>query len=211
MPPMTRRELVRLILAAAGATRSGAGGTPSAAQTSKPSAPAVSKGITLRVMAYPFPVTQMIRDSRAEYEKQTGVKVEWDEAPWNEALSKQMAELVARTGRYDLFTIEGMWVGQEAGTGQLLELDEMIGKAGGALDWEDFVPKRRQLFVYKGKVIGLPLETNITMAAYRKDVFEQAGIKPPAKGTGYTHEEWLGIMKRLHKDGQVGTAWPLCR
>ena len=209
MPRMTRRELVRLILAAAGAgPLAAASRTPSAAQT-KPATPAVSKGVTLRVMAYPFPVTQMIRDSRAEYEKQTGVKVEWDEAPWNEALSKQMAELVAKTGRYDLFTVEGMWVGQEAGTGQLLELDEMIGKAGAALDWEDFVPKRRQLFVYKGKVIGLPLETNITMAAYRKDVFEQAGIKPPAKGTGYTYEEWLGIMKRLHKDGQIGTAWPL--
>lgn len=172
-------------------------------------APALQKGITLRVMAYAFPVTSMIRDSRAEYEKQAGIKIEWDEAPWNEALSKQMTELVTKTGRYDLFTLEGMWVGQEAGTGQLLELDDLIAKAGAALDWEDFVPRRRQLFMYQGKVIGLPLETNITMAAYVKDIFDQAGIKLPAKGAGYTHEEWLSIVKRLHKDGQIGTAWPL--
>lgn len=200
-----RRTFLKGAAAAGGAAA--IGGIPRMLTAAQ--APAAPKGISLRVMAYPFPVTQMIRDGRTEYEKQTGIKIEWEEAPWNEALSKQMAELVAKTGRYDLFTIEGMWVGQEAGTGQLLELDDLVAKAGTALDWQDFVPKRRELFVYKGKVIGLPLETNITMAAYRKDVFEQEGIKLPAKGSGYTHEEWLSIVKRLHKGGQIGTAWPL--
>lgn len=203
MTSMTRRKFV-VTTGATGALLA-AGRLPGAAQTPAPA----RKGVTLRVMAYPFPVTQMIRDARGEYEKQTGVRVEWEEAPWSDALSKQMAELVAKTGRYDLFTVEGMWVGQEAGTGQLLELDEQIAKAGAALDWEDFVPKRRGLFTYKGKVIGLPLETNITMACYRKDVFEQEGIKLPPKGSAYTHDEWLAIMKRLHKGDQIGTAWPL--
>lgn len=39
------------------------------AMVSAAQAPALRKGVTLRVMAYAFPVTAMIRDSRAEYEK----------------------------------------------------------------------------------------------------------------------------------------------
>ena len=45
-----------------------------------------------------------------EYEKQTGVKVEWEEVPYAELLSKQMAELIAKTDRYDLFNFSNKFV-----------------------------------------------------------------------------------------------------
>jgi ABC-type glycerol-3-phosphate transport system substrate-binding protein len=152
-------------------------------------------------------VTKAIRDMLPEYEKQTGIKVEWEEVPYHEALSKQMAELIARTDRYDIFTISNKFVGAEAGTGQLLALDDLIAKAGAALDWQDFMPKQRQMFAYKGKTYGVPLSSNIMMCAYRRDVFEQEGIKVPALGTSFTHSEWLSIVKRLTKNGQKGTSF----
>lgn len=198
MARMTRREFIRGTIAA------GSVGMMAAAASK---APAQMKGVTLRALVYPYPVTKAIRDMLPEYEKQTGVKVEWEEAPYAEALSKQMAELIAKTGRYDIFTISNKFVGAEAGTGELLVLDDLIAKAGAALDWQDFMPKQRQMFTYKGKGYGVPLSSNIMMCAYRKDVFDRAGIKVPPLGTSFTHGEWTNIVKRLTTDGQKGTSF----
>ncbi len=198
MPRMSRRDFIRGVVAA------GSVGALAAATTK---APAQLKGVTLRALVYPYPVTKAIREMLPEYEKQTGVKVEWDEAPFAEAQSKQMAELVAKTDRYDFFTTSNMWLGAEAGTGQLLPLDDPIAKAGAGLDWQDFMPKQRQMFSFKGKAYGIPLSSNIMMTAYRKDVFDQEGIKVPPLGTSYTHDEWLAIVKRLTKGKQKGTTF----
>ena len=193
MPRITRRDFIRGVAAVGGL---------GALSATASRAPAQTRGVTLRALVYPYPVTKAIREMLPEYEKQTGVKVEWDEAPFSEALSKQMAELVANTDRYDFFTVSNMWLGAEAGTGQLLALDDPIAKAGSAFDWQDFMPKQRQMFSFRGRPYGIPLSSNVMMTAYRKDVFDQEGIKVPPLGTSYTHDEWLGIVKRLNKGKQ---------
>jgi ABC-type glycerol-3-phosphate transport system substrate-binding protein len=198
MARMTRRDFIRGVVAA---------GSMGAVAATASKAAAQPRGVTLRALVYPYPVTKAIRDMLPEYEKQTGVKVEWEEAPFAEALSKQMTELVAKTDRYDFFTTSNMWLGAEAGTGQLLMLDDLIAKAGAALDWQDFMPKQRQMFTYKGKSYGIPLSSNIMMCAYRRDVFDQEGIKVPPLGTSFTHTEWLNIVKRLTKGRQKGTTF----
>ena len=197
MTRMSRRDFIRGVAAVGGLGALAATGSKAPAQT---------RGVTLRALAYPYPVTKAIRDMLPDYEKQTGVKVEWDEAPYAEALSKQMAELIAKTDRYDIFTIGNKFVGPEAGTGQLLQLDDLIAKAGAALDWQDFIPKQKQMFTYKGKAIGIPLSSNILMCAYRKDIFDQEGIKVPPLGTSFTQSDWMNIVKRLTKNGQKGTS-----
>lgn len=199
MARMTRRDFIRGVVAA---------GSIGAMATSARRAPAQTRGVTLRTLVYPYPVTKAIRDMLPEYERQTGVKVEWEEAPYADVLSKQMTELIAKSGRYDIFNISNKFVGAEAGTGELLPLDDMLSKAGAELDWQDFMSKQRQMFTYKGKTYAIPLSSNILLCAYRKDVFDQEGIKVPPLGTSFTHSEWMGVVKRLTKDGRKGTAWP---
>ena len=170
MAQITRRTFLRGVVAAGGV---------GAVSLIGSKAPAQSKGITLRALMYPYPVTKAIRALVPEYEKATGVKVEWEEAPFSDLLSKQMTELVARTGRYDLFTLSNMWVGAEAGTGQLLALDELIAKADAKLDWPDILPKQRGMFTFKGKPYGVPLSSNIYLTTYNKEIFDQDGITAP--------------------------------
>jgi ABC-type glycerol-3-phosphate transport system substrate-binding protein len=198
MARMTRRDFIRGVLVA------GSVGALSAAGSK---APAQMKGVTLRALVYPYPPTKAIRDLLPEYEKQTGVKVEWEEVPYADLLSKQMAEMISKGGRYDIFNINNRWVAPQAGTGELLALDDLVAKAGAALDWQDFMPKQKQMFAYKGKMYAIPLSCNVTMCAYRRDVFEQEGIKVPPLGTSFTHTEWTNIVKRLTKDGQRGTSF----
>ena len=198
MGRVTRRDFIRGIVAAGGVGMV-------AAAASK--APAQTRGATIRVMAYPYPPTKAIRDALPEYEKQTGVKVEWEDIPYADLLSKEMAELISKSGRYDLFNLNNRWIPPTAATGELLVLDEMLGKAGADLDWQDFMPKQKQMFAYKGKAYGFPLSCNTTMCSYRKDVFEQEGIKVPPLGTSFTYSEWGNIVKRLTKGNFKGTSF----
>ncbi len=200
MRRMTRRDFIRGMVGAGGVAALSAIGTK---------APAQSRGVTLRALMYPYPITKAIRTMIPEYEKQTGVKVEWEEAPFSDLMSKQMAELISKSGRYDLFTISNMWVGAEAGTGELLPLDELIGKADARLDWPDVIPKQRQMFTFRGRPYGIPLSSNIYLTTYNQEVFEREGIKVPPLGTSFTHDEWLGIVKRLTKGTQKGTAFSI--
>lgn len=78
MAGMTRREFIRGMVAA---------GSVGAVATSATRAPAQTRGVTLRAMVYPYPPTKAIRDALPEYEKQTGVKVEWEDIPYAEASS----------------------------------------------------------------------------------------------------------------------------
>ena len=198
MARMTRRDFIRGVAAVGGL---------GALSATASKAPAQTRGVTLRALVYPYPITKAIRDMLPEYEKQTGVKVEWEEAPYAEVLSKQMAELIAKSGRYDIFNLSNKFVGPEAGTGELLTIDDLVAKAGSALDWQDFMPKQRQMFTYKGKSIGIPLSSNIMMCGYRKDLFDQEGIKVPPLGTSFTHTDWTNIVKRLTKGEQKGTSF----
>ena len=200
MTQITRRAFIRGMVAAGGA---------GAVSLIGSRVPAQSKGVTLRALMYPYPVTKAIRALLPEYEKATGVKVEWEEAPFSELLSKQMTELIAGTSRYDLFTLSNMWVGAEAGTGQLLALDEFIATAGAKLDWPDILPKQRGMFTFKGKPYAIPLSSNIYLTTYNKEVFDQEGITVPPLGTSFTHEEWLRVVKRLTKGTQKGTAFSI--
>jgi multiple sugar transport system substrate-binding protein len=169
---------------------------------------AQTKGPTLRALVYPWPPTVAVRDTLPEYEKLTGVRVEWEEVPYNELLAKMMTELVTKSGRYDIFVPSNVWNAQLAATGNVEVLDDYIAKTGKALDYEDFLVAAREQYVYKGKVYELPQSLNTYVAAWRKDVFEQEGIKPPADGI-FTAQEWTKIGRQLTKGDKYGTTFSI--
>ena len=112
-------------------------------------APAVAKGLTLHALVYPWPPTVAVRDALPEYEKLTGVHVEWEEVPYDSLLAKITTELVTKSGRYDIFVADDYWNSQLSATGNVEALDDYIAKAGHALDYEDFLDIARKS-TYKG-------------------------------------------------------------
>lgn len=170
-------------------------------------APAPARGLTLRALVYPWPPTVAVRDALPEYEKLTGVRVEWEEVPYNALLAKIMTELVTKSGRYDIFVADDYWNAQLAATGNVEVLDEYIAKADRALDYEDFLATTRQ-YAYKGKQYQIPQSLNTYVCAWRKDVFEQEGIKVPADAA-FTAQDWTKIVKQLTKGGKYGTAFAI--
>ncbi len=197
---MNRRTFLKAVGGAAAAVGLSAKATWAGA------APAQTRGLTLRALVYSWPPTVAVRDALPEYENLTGVHVEWEEVPYNELLAKMMTELVTKSGRYDIFIPSNVWNAQLAATGNVEALDDYIAKAGSTLDYVDFLTAAREQYTYKGKVYEIPQSLNTYVAAWRKDVFEQEGIKPPADGI-FTAQEWTGIVKQLTKGEKYGTTF----
>lgn len=158
-------------------------------------------------MVYPYPPTATIRDQLPQYRQDTGVTVEWEDVPYAELQSKQMAELIARSNRYDLFVISNKFVGAEAGTGQLAAIDDLVAQAGTDLDWDDFIGPQKGMFAYQGVQYGVPLSSNTQLCAYLAEVFESEGIEVPPLGTSYTRDQWMEIVQQLDGvGGRKGTS-----
>jgi multiple sugar transport system substrate-binding protein len=196
----------RSFLKALGSTAATVALAAKAAPTS--AAPAQTKGLTLRALVYPWPPTVAVRDALPEYEKLTGVRVEWEEIPYNELLAKMMTELVTKSGRYDIFVPSNVWNAQLAATGNVEPLDDYIAKAGKALEYDNFLTAAKDQYIYKGTIYEIPQSLNTYVSAWRRDVFEQEGIKAPADGI-FTAQEFAKIAKQLTKGGKFGSTFSI--
>lgn len=141
---------------------------------------------------------KFLNETAAEYEKKTGVKVIMEHVPTAEAYPKAMAGIKA--GRsYDIVTVGEVTMSVLlAGEGHCVPLTSLIKKVG----LNDFGPK--SVWWFKNEVYMYPYDYNFCFLFYRRDWYEQKGIKP-AK----TLEEFSGILKAFTAGDKYGWAQPL--
>ncbi len=152
-----------------------AGGLPAWAQT---------KTINLSMLAG-FK-EDVLRANLPDFEKKTGIKVVVDSSPIGELYQKQLLSL-STGARHDVFFMDEPSIPALAEF--LLPLDE---RAKG-IDMADFIPTTVEACMYQGKLYALPVDPNVQLLIYRKDLFDQKGLKPPA-----TWEELLRDAKGFY-------------
>jgi len=94
-----------------------------------------------------------------------------------------------------IFAPPSAFVASWARQGFLLPLDSIVQKIGA----EDFVPGTR--IPIDGKDYAMPFQANASALWYRKDLFDQAGLKPPT-----TYDAYLAAAQALNREGTVGVA-----
>jgi ABC-type glycerol-3-phosphate transport system substrate-binding protein len=147
------------------------------------SAWAQAKTITLSMLAgYKEDV---LRANLPEFEKKTGIKVVLDAAPFADLYKKQLLSL-STGGRYDVVFLDEPWVPPLSEF--LTPLDERMR----TLDTQDFIPTTVAAGAFQGKQYALPVDPNVQLLIYRKDLFDQKGLKPPT-----TWDELLAAAKAL--------------
>lgn len=145
---------------------------------------AQSKTITLSMLAG-FK-EDVLRANLPEFEKKSGIKVVIDASPFGDLYKKQLLSL-STGGRYDVLFMDEPWVPPLSEF--LLPLDERMR----ALDMQDYVPTTVASGAFQGKQYALPVDPNVQLLVYRKDLFEQKNLKPPA-----TWDELLATAKTFH-------------
>ncbi len=131
----------------------------------------------------------------AEFEKNTGYKVNFEIVGWGEAWQKISTALVTGIGP-DAFQVGTTWNPQFAATGGLEEIN--TSDFGGK---EAFMEANFISTTYKGKTYGVPWFAETRALFCNKDFFAQAGVNPPS-----TYEELKEVGKKIVATSGDGSA-----
>jgi multiple sugar transport system substrate-binding protein len=138
-----------------------------------------------------------------EWEKLTGVRLQFIEYGYTDIPAKIMAEAVAKTGQYDIFNQFPYVIPDAVGAGVLMPLDDYAAK--GQPDFSGIEPALRAQQYYDGKLYFMLLDGDHLILVLRKDILELPGAKEAFKakygwepGCPDTVEQWEQLAEFFH-------------
>jgi multiple sugar transport system substrate-binding protein len=174
------------------------------AATVSSQAAGVLDGQTIRILAIGDPVFQVMQKIHDDMEKTAGGKIELAVRPFDVLHQQVLLNAQNPTSSYDIIAIDLPQFGEYKSF--LLDLNPLIKESG--FDSTDFQEAAWTGAQVSGKQLGIPIQPHPEILAYRKDLFEEAGLQPPE-----TTDDVLAAAKKLHnfKPGLAGIAWNAAR
>lgn len=138
------------------------------------------------------------------YTKQTGNVVKLDVTPYNGVLEKARNAVRGATSPYDLLNIDGFWTIEFYEGGFLRPLNEIdpafavpkeLLTCGNTHYWNE---AKRWRTPEGGKLMGVPPNCNVHILAYRKDLYDAAGLGAPK-----TFEDIKTACQKIQKPPQT--------
>ena len=137
-------------------------------------------GVTLHLASMNDQFSGPLVKLAADAKKALGIDLEVDILSYPELLTKITADFVGHTKGYDLVTMDIVWAGQFEEAGYTLPLGDLIERDKAELKLDDIYPiLMTSLGQYNGKQIAYPFAGYANVLAYRKDLYEAAGLEPP--------------------------------
>jgi multiple sugar transport system substrate-binding protein len=124
-----------------------------------------------------------LKQAAKDYEQQTGVHINIAEFPYANLFEKELIDLNARTGAYDLIMLDDPWFPKFASLNVLTDLTPLLQKRGKSGPDDDFVATSIALGrepYQTGALYALPYVGNSQLFFYRKDLFQKHNLKEPA-------------------------------
>src|SRR5262245_45623829 len=169
--PVSRRRFLRV----AGA---GVAGSSILSMIDARQAPAQIKGTNLRILTWShfIPAYDTWFDKMAkEWGDKNGVKVRVDHIPHLEIPARMAAEFAAGAGHDILFNGSTILTRIYYKTlTDLTDIYDQVGKKYGG-----WIPAARSPVEVEGRIYGMPVYYILLPMIWRKDLFDQAGLKPP--------------------------------
>jgi len=152
-------------------------------------------GTTINVAMVAEPRNEAISKLAGEFTRKTGIKVNFNLLAYPTLQEKQMVALTQGTGAYDVVDVDCVWVGQYAGEGWTIPVEEFILRTDhNTLALDDFIPAVvSEQGMWQDKIFGLPCIQAVFGLHYRTDIFRKYGVKVPQ-----TWEELRNTAKRLN-------------
>lgn len=144
------------------------------------SAAAPYKGVTIKGISESTVPSNTVAKMIPEFERITGINVEFETTSWGEMYTKSIADMVGRVGIYDFIYIEQDIVYSYLQKKWLTDLTSLMNVhpeiTSPDLDIDDFTVFINY-FKEGGHVFGLPFEAFLKLYTYRKDLFNDPKIK----------------------------------
>ena len=143
-----------------------------------------------------------LKQAAREYEAQTGTHVTIAEFPYDDLFAKELVDLNAQTGAYDVVMLDDPWFPRFAAPVWLAPLTPLYQKRNQAGPDADFVATSMALCKHPyetGKLYALPYVGNSQLFFYRKDLFEKYSLKEPQ-----TWDDVLAAAKVIDERERTG-------
>jgi multiple sugar transport system substrate-binding protein len=141
-----------------------------------------------------------LKQAALDYEAQTGVHINIAEFPYANLFEKELLDLTARTGAYDLIMLDDPWFPKFASQQLLTDFGPLLDARGIKAPDQDFVPTSIALCrepYGTGALYALPYVGNSQLFFYRKDLFAKHNLKPP--------ETWEDVVTAAKQIGEQET------
>src|SRR5215212_8081510 len=145
---------------------------------------------------------EALKQAARDYEAQTGTHIDIAQFPYANLFEKELIDLKARTGAYDLIMLDDPWFPRFASEQVLAELTPLLQKRGQSGPDPDFVDTSIALCRHPyqtGPLYALPYVGNSQLFFYRKDLFEKYSLKEPS-----TWNDALAAAKTIHEKESEG-------
>lgn len=135
-------------------------------------------GVTLRILADAATEADAPQKYDEEFTKLTGIKVVWEQFPWDELRSKAFLDFTAGTGTYDLVWLPFDDMASAVANGYIRPIDEFLlnpALLDPEIHLEDYPERLWKYTSWYGtprKPYGFPCENPTMILWYRKDLFE---------------------------------------
>ncbi len=124
-----------------------------------------------------------LKQAALDYEAQTGIHINIAEFPYANLFEKELIDLTARTGAYDLIMLDDPWFPKFASQQLLTDLGPLLATRGLNGPDEDFVRTSVALCrepYQTGTLYALPYVGNSQLFFFRRDLFAKHNLKEPA-------------------------------
>jgi multiple sugar transport system substrate-binding protein len=123
-----------------------------------------------------------LKQAAKDYETKTGVHINIAEFPYANLFEKELIDLSARTGAYDLIMLDDPWFPKFSSQNYLTDLLPLLQRRGQSGPDNDFVETSIALCRHPyqtGALYALPYVGNSQLFFYRKDLFQKHNLKEP--------------------------------
>jgi len=174
--------------------------------------PATAAPVTLHALMEDVPETHIIEAMLPEFEKETGIKVEFQKVNYGDMHDKLATQLVSPESYYNLLEVDFLWAGEFPAAGWLLDLKPFVEKD--KMDLGEFIPSMLDLLGRKDDALPIIPMYNYSMGLiYRTDLLEDPKLKEAYKAEYKTDlkapttlEEYVQIAKFMKKNADVAGA-----
>ena len=143
------------------------------------------EGTEINILAPSMPQFQALFRFLPEFQEKFGIRVNVDEAPFDQYRQRSMIEMQQGTGRYDVYAVDVMWLAEYAAAGLLEPLMDYVKNADltdADYDIDDFLPRVLSgTGVFDDRLYTIPIGAGPVGVTLRKDVAEEAGIQIPER------------------------------
>lgn len=134
---------------------------------------------TVSVLAYNSSAIDPFTNTMVSSCTKDGLAVEHDPIDFAGQVQRTQATLAGDTGTFDIVETYGFVIPTYAAEEKLMPLDDLFAKYRDQYGLDALNQDMLDAMSYDGTLYALPMQAQVFVMAYRKDVFEDLGLEPP--------------------------------